>query len=156
MGHRRWAFFSRLLGRRGKQLGIDVRQKATDGSGPDDQDRDADEAIEVDEVAAQGFLRDLFLITVPNKNVIAHLHKEPTAGADGLERRLGVQGMPDHIVGSVGDLLQREKLPRLGAGGSPDSVVEPHGFHSHHKNRTALWPKGPEGWNGCPQSAYRS
>jgi hypothetical protein len=53
--------------------------------------------------------------------------------------------MLDHIVGGVGDLFLREELPRLRAGGSAVSVVEPHGHHSSPGNRTALWPGGPEG-----------
>ena len=147
------AYLSKRLG---KNFTVDVGQETTNGCGPDDQDRDADETIEVYEVAAERFLWDLLLIPVPDEDLLAHLHEEPTAGADDLQRRLGIQWMPGHVVGGVGNLFLREKLPRLGAGGSPVSVVEPYGLHSHPGNRTALWPGGPEGWNGWSKSTYRS
>jgi hypothetical protein len=133
-----------------------VGEKASNGDGPNDQDRDANEAIEVYKVAAERFLRDLFLITIPNKDLLTHLHEEPTARADEFEGRLGIQGMSGHIVGGVGDLPLREKLPRLGAGGSPVSMVQPYGLHGPPRNRTALWPTGPEGWKVRSRSTYRS
>ena len=115
-----------------EDLRIHVGEKAADGGGADDQDRDADEAVRVHEVAAQGLVRNLFLIAIPHEDVLTHLDEESAAGADEVQRRSGIQGTPGHIVGDVGDLAVREELSRLGAGGSPLPVVEPHGLHECH------------------------
>lgn len=83
----------------------------------------------MNEVAAQSLVRDLFLIAVPEEDVLADLDEEAAAGADEIQRGAGIQGMPGYVVQGIGDLLLREELPRPGAGGSPLSMVEPHGLH---------------------------
>jgi hypothetical protein len=91
------------------------------------------------EVAAQGLLRNLFLIAVPQEDLLAHLDEKPLAGTDEIEGGPGIQRMPDHVVGGVGDLLLREELPRLRAGGSPVSLVEPDGYHAHPNRILRSW-----------------
>lgn len=139
-----------------EDLRVDVWQEAADGRGPDDQDGDADEAVEMNEVAAQRFVRNLFPVAIPDEDLFAHLDEITAAGAYENHCGIRIQGMPVHVVRGVGDLLSREELPRLGAGGSALSVVEPYGPHRPSRNRLALWPAGPEGWNENSRSIYRS
>ena len=119
-----------LIRGRCEEFRVDLGQEAADGGRiSEDQDRDADQAIRVDEVAPQRLVRNLFLIAIPHEDVLTHLDEESAAGADEVQRGPGIQGTPGHIVGDVGDLAVREKLSRLGTGGSPLPVVEPHGLH---------------------------
>lgn len=74
-------------------------------------------------MAAQRLVRHLLLVPIPEEDLLAGLDEEPTQWPDEVQRGTRIQGVPSHVVCDVGDLLAREKLPRLGAGGSPLSVV---------------------------------
>jgi len=139
-----------------EDLRVDVWQEAADGRGPDDQNGDTDEAVEMNEMAAQRLVRNLFLVTIPDEDLFAHLDVIAAAGAYENHCGIRIQGMPVHVVRGVGDLLLREELPRLGAGGSALSAVEPNGLHRPSRNRLALWPGRPEGRNENSRSIYRS
>ncbi|MCJ7680093.1 MAG: hypothetical protein MUP70_05150, partial [Candidatus Aminicenantes bacterium] len=43
-----------------------VWREAADGRGPDDQNGDADEAVEMNDMAAQRLVRNLFLVPIPD------------------------------------------------------------------------------------------
>lgn len=117
-------------GARREEFRVDVGEEAADGRrGPEDQDRDADQPVGMHEVAAQRLVRNLFLIAIPDEDLLAHLDEEFAAGTDQAQGGARIQGMPLHVVGREGDPVAREKLPRLRAGGSPLPVVEPHGLH---------------------------
>ncbi len=96
------------------------------------------------------------MIPVPEEDVLPDLDEEPLAGADEVQRGACIQGMPGHIMGGVGDLPLREKLPRLGAGGSPLAMVEAYGLHGRPPEQNSPLAGGPEGWHGHSGSNYRS
>ncbi len=144
------------IGGRGKEFGVDLGEEAADGCrAVKQQDRDANEAVGMDEVTAQGLVGNLFLVAVPEEHLIAYLDKEPTALADEVQRGLGIQRSPLRVVGYVPHGMAREKLSRLGAGGSPVPKIEPHGLH-HPPGTEQPSGEGPEGWDDRSKSVYRS
>jgi len=84
------------------------------------------------EVPAEDFVRDFFLISVPEKDVIARLDEVAAEGSHEIQRGAGVEGASRDVVRGIGNPLLREELPRLGAGGSAVSIVQVQ--CRHHPN----------------------
>jgi hypothetical protein len=97
------------------------------------------------EVPAEGLIRDFFLIPVPEKDVFARLDEVAAEGPYEIQRGPGVKGASRDIVRGVGNPLLREKLPRLGAGGSAVPIVQVQCRHSRGPEKNSPLARRPEG-----------
>jgi hypothetical protein len=97
------------------------------------------------EVPAEGLIRDFFLIPVPEKDVFARLDEVAAEGPYEIQRGPGVEGASRDIVRGVGNPLLREKLPRLGAGGSAVPIVQVQCRHSRGPEKNSPLARRPEG-----------
>lgn len=97
------------------------------------------------EVSAEHFVRDLFLISVPEKDVFARLDEVAPKRPHEIQRGPGVEGASGDIVRGVGNPLLREKLPRLGAGGSALAIVQVQCRHRRCPEKNSPLARRPEG-----------
>ncbi len=94
------------------------------------EDRDAKSAIPVDQISKDLFIGDLAVVEIPFEDRRSRLDPEPPMLPDEVPRLLRAEGLCGDLVQCKGDLMVREELPRLDAGGSPLKIVENHLGHT--------------------------